>query len=135
MKLYVSFHTEELSATVIHYHMCGMSVDLRHAPVDVATLGPTVGLYYNFNIVLHVYKKDFGGVSTSPAAVTCRFVAAVMEHSGRPVLPAAIIVHFDWLERAVLALLYTAVLAPMPQWTQKNIFPSLPHPLKLLNEK
>ena len=23
----------------------------------------------------------------------------------------------------------------MPQWTQKNIFPSLPHPLKLLNEK
>ena len=27
----------------------------------------------------------------------------------------------------------TAVLVPMPQWTQKNIFPALPHPL--LNEK
>ena len=49
--------------------MCGMSADLRHAPLDVATLGPTFGLYYNFmiNIVLHVYKKVFGGVSTSPA--------------------------------------------------------------------
>ena len=29
-----------------------MSADLRHAPVDVATLGSTVGLYYNFIIII-----------------------------------------------------------------------------------
>ena len=29
-----------------------MSANLRHAPVDVATLGPTVGLYYNFIVII-----------------------------------------------------------------------------------
>ena len=51
-----------------------MSVDSRYASVDIATFGPTVGLYYNFvinNVVqcinLNAYKKAFGDISTSPA--------------------------------------------------------------------
>ena len=80
-----------------------MSADLRHVPVDIATLGHySVGLYYNFMInIVHMFVVL---VQTTPKVQQIHVVAEIilMAHYGRPVLPKC----SRCLERAVIALLY-----------------------------